>query len=69
MGRKSNVCDRSNLGVPIKVSTSVNNAPWSVVRKSVFYPPIELLGYRGSVRWVMKCVPLVTDFMGRVYVV
>jgi hypothetical protein len=68
MGRKSNVCAHNNWGVPIKVLTSVNNAPWCVVRKSVFYPPIELHGHCSSAWRVIKCVPLVTDFMGRVYV-
>jgi hypothetical protein len=46
----------------------VNNAPWCAVRKSLFYPPIELHGHRGSAWRVIKYVPLVTDFMGRVYV-
>jgi hypothetical protein len=49
MGRKSNVCAHNNSGVPIELSTSVNNAPWCVVRKSVFYPPIKLHGHGGSV--------------------
>jgi hypothetical protein len=51
-------------GVTAKVSMSVNNAPWSIVRKSVFYPPSELHGHRGNVRRVIKCVPLVTDSYG-----
>jgi hypothetical protein len=38
IGRKSNVCAHSNWGVPIKVLTSVNNAPWSAVRKSYSTP-------------------------------
>jgi hypothetical protein len=60
MGRKSNVCAHSNWGVPItKVSTLVDNAPWCGVRKSVFYPPIELYGHRGTVWRVIKCEPLV----------
>jgi hypothetical protein len=66
MGRKSNVCDHNNWGVPIMVLTSVNNAPWCVVRKSLLYPPIELHGHRGSAWRVFKCVPLVTDLMGSV---
>jgi hypothetical protein len=41
---------------------------WRVVRKSLLYPPIELHGHRGSAWRVIKCVPLVTDFMGRVYI-
>jgi hypothetical protein len=32
-GRKSNVCVHINWGVPIKVSMSVNNAPWCVAHK------------------------------------
>jgi hypothetical protein len=28
MDRKSNVCANNNWGVPMKVFTSVNNAPW-----------------------------------------
>jgi hypothetical protein len=62
MGRKFNVCAHSDWGVPIKVSTSLNNAPRCVVRKSVFYPPIELHGHRGGVWREIKCVPLVTDY-------
>jgi hypothetical protein len=68
MDRKSNVCAQSNWGVPIDVLTAVNNAPWCVVRKSLLYPPIELHGHRGCAWRVIKCVPLVTDFMGRVYI-
>jgi hypothetical protein len=49
------------------MSMSVINAPWWVAQKSVFYPPIELHGHRGSVWRVVTCVPLITDFMGRVY--
>jgi hypothetical protein len=67
MGRKSNVGAHNNWGVPVKVLTSVNNAPWCAVRKSLFYPPIELHGHRGSAWRVIKYVPLVTDFMGRVW--
>jgi hypothetical protein len=67
MGRKPNVCPRNNWSVPIEVLTSVNNAPWCVVRKPLLYPPIELHGHRGCAWRVIKCVPLVTDFMGRVY--
>jgi hypothetical protein len=66
-GRKSNVCAHSNLGVPIEVLTSVSSAPWCVIRKSLLYPPIELHGHRGCAWRVIKCAPLVTDFMGRVY--
>jgi hypothetical protein len=66
MGRKSNAGAHNNWGVPVKVLTSVNNAPWFAVRKSLFYPPIELHGHRGSAWRVIKYVPLVTDFMGRV---
>jgi hypothetical protein len=49
------------------VLTSVNSAPWCAVRNSLFYPPIELHGHRGSA-WqvIIKYVPLVTDFMVRV---
>jgi hypothetical protein len=69
MGRKSNVCAHNNWGVPVvEVLTSVNNAPWCVVPKSLHYPPIELHGHRGSAWRATKCVPLVTDFMGRVYI-
>jgi hypothetical protein len=67
MGRKSNVGAHNKRGVPVKVLTSVNNAPWCAVRKSLFYPQIELHGHRGSAWRVIKYVPLVTDFMGRVY--
>jgi hypothetical protein len=67
-GRKSNVCAHNDWGVPIDVLTSMNNAPWCVVRKSLLSPPIELHGHRGSAWRVIKCVPLVTDFMGRVYI-
>ena len=66
-GRKSNVCAHNNRSVPIEVLTSVSNTPWCAVRKSLLYPPIELHGHRGSAWRVIKCVPLVTDFMGRVY--
>jgi hypothetical protein len=66
MGRKSNMCARGNWGVPIKASTSANNTPRCVVRKSVFYPSIELHRHRGSAWRVIKCLPLVTDFIGRV---
>jgi tetrahydromethanopterin S-methyltransferase subunit E len=45
---------------------SVNNGPWCVVHKSLCYPPIELHGHHGSVGRVVKCVMLVTDYMGRV---
>jgi hypothetical protein len=31
MGRKSNVRAHNNRGVPVKVPTPVNNAPWCVV--------------------------------------
>jgi hypothetical protein len=65
--RKSNVCAHSRRGVPIKVSMSVSNAPWRVIRKSQFCPPIELSGHRVRVWWVIKCVLLVTDFMESVY--
>jgi hypothetical protein len=68
MGRKSNACAHSNWGVPIKVLTSVNNTRWFVVQKSLLYFPIELHGHRGSAWRVIKCVPLVKDFMGRLYV-
>jgi hypothetical protein len=57
----------NNWGVPIDVLTSVNNAPWCVVRKSLLYPLIELHGYRGNAWREIKCVPVVTDFMGRGY--
>jgi hypothetical protein len=57
----------SNWGVPITVLTSMNNAPWCVVRKSLLYPPIELHGHRDSAWRVIKCVPLVTDFMVSVH--
>jgi hypothetical protein len=67
-GRKSDVCARSNWGVSIWVPMSVNNAPWFVVRNSVFAPPVELHGHRGSVWRVIKCLPLLPDFMGRVYI-
>jgi hypothetical protein len=68
MDRKSNVCAHGNWGVPRKMSTSVNNAPWCAGQTSAFYPLIELHGHRGSVLRVIKCAPLVlTDFMGRVY--
>jgi hypothetical protein len=67
-GRKSNVCAHNNRSLPIEVLTSMNTAPWCVVRKSLLYPPIELHGHRGCAWRVIKCVPLVTDFMGRVYV-
>jgi hypothetical protein len=67
-GRKSNVCAHNNRSVPIEVLTPVNSAPWCVIQKSlVYYPPIELHGHRGCAWRVIKCVPLVTDFMGRVY--
>jgi hypothetical protein len=56
----------NNWGVPVKVLTSVNNAPWCAVRKSLFYPPVEMHGHPGSAWRVIKYVPLVTDFMGRV---
>jgi hypothetical protein len=62
------VCAHNNRSVPIEVLTPVNNAPWCVVRKSLLYPPIELHGHRGCAWRVIKCVPLVTDFMGRVYI-
>jgi hypothetical protein len=68
MGRKANVCGHNNWGVPIKVLTSVNNAPWCAARKSLLYPPIELYGHhRGSAWRVIRCMPLVTDFVGGVY--
>jgi hypothetical protein len=38
----------SNRGETTKISTSKNNAPWCVVRKSVFFPLTELYGHRGS---------------------
>jgi hypothetical protein len=67
-GRKSNVCAHNNWGVPVKVLMSVNNAPWCDVRKSLlYYPPIELHGHRGSACRLIKRVPFVTDFMGRVW--
>jgi hypothetical protein len=66
MGRKSNVCAHNNWGVPIKVLTSLNNAPWCAVRKSLLYPPIELHGHHRGRAWrEIKCMPLVTDFMGK----
>jgi hypothetical protein len=65
MGRKSNMSAHNNWGSAVKVLTSVNNAPWCAVRKSLFYPPIELHGNVGSTWRVIKSVPLVTDFMGR----
>jgi hypothetical protein len=68
MGRKSNVGAHNKWGVPIKVLTLVNNAPWCAVRKSLFYPPSELHGHHGSAWRVIKSVPLVADFTGRVYV-
>jgi hypothetical protein len=61
MGRKSNVGAHTNWDLPIKVLTSVNNAPWYVARKSVFYPPIELHGHRGSAWRVIKCLPLASN--------
>jgi hypothetical protein len=51
----------------MKVSMALKNAPWFAVRKSLFCPPIELHGHRGSVWRGIKCVPLLTDFMGRFY--
>jgi hypothetical protein len=63
MGRKSNVYAHNNRSVPVEVLTSLNSAPWCVVRKSLLYPPIELLGHRASAWQVMKCVPLVTNFV------
>jgi hypothetical protein len=69
LGRKSDVSAHNNWGVPMKVLTSVNIAPCRVVRKSVLYPPIiDLHGHRGSAWRGIKCVPLVTDIMGRVYI-
>jgi hypothetical protein len=68
MGRKSNACAYNNWGVPIEVLTSVNNAPSYVVRNSLLSPPIELHGHRGSAWREIEYVPLVTDFMGRVYI-
>jgi hypothetical protein len=68
MGRKSNVGAHNNWGVPIKVPMSVSTAPWSEIQKSVFYPPIELHGHSASAWRVIKFVPLVTDFMGKVYI-
>jgi hypothetical protein len=68
MGRKPNVGAHNNWGVPAKVLTSMNNAPWCVVRKSLLYPPIELHGHRGTAWRVIECVLLVTDYMGRVYI-
>jgi hypothetical protein len=64
MGRKSNVCAHIIRSVPIEVLTSVNNAPRCVVRKLLLYPPIELYGHRGCSWRVIKCVPLVTEFVG-----
>jgi hypothetical protein len=58
MGRKSNVCALNIWGVLIDELTSVNNAPWCVVQKSLLLPPIELHGHRGNAWWVIKCVPL-----------
>jgi hypothetical protein len=69
MGRKSNVGAHNIRGVPVKVHTPMNNAPWCAVRKSLFNPSIELHGHRGSAWRVIKYVPLVTDFMGRVYTI
>jgi hypothetical protein len=63
MGRKSNVCAHNNWTMPIKVLTSVNNASWCSIRKSLIYPPIELHGHRGSAWRVLKYIPLVTNFM------
>jgi hypothetical protein len=65
-GRKSNVCAHNNRSVPIEVLTSVSSAPWCVVRISLLYPSIELHGHCRCAWRVIKCVPLVTDFMGRV---
>jgi hypothetical protein len=58
----------NNWGVPVNVLTSVSSAPWCAVRNPLFYPPIELHGHRGSAWRVVKYVPLVTDFMGRMYI-
>jgi hypothetical protein len=67
MGRKSNMGSHNNWDVAVKVLTSLNNAPWCDVRKSLFYrPPIEFRGHRGNAWRVIEYVPLVTDFMERV---
>jgi hypothetical protein len=62
MGRKSNVCAHKNLGVPMKVLAVVCCSKISIL------PPIELRGHHGNAwRVINQCVPLVTDFMRRVY--
>jgi hypothetical protein len=65
MGRKSNVCAHNNWGVPMKVLTSLSSAAWRLVRKSVFYTPIELHGHRGRAWRVINCLPLVTGLNGK----
>jgi hypothetical protein len=67
-GPQNYACAHNTLSVAISMSRSVKNAPLCVVRTSQICPPIDLHRHCGTEWREVECVPLVTDFLGGVYI-